>query len=176
MKVYKLLSLFSLIITINSYAQDTINWRANYKLKWQDFQGKPDTNSIYSAVSNPVIKYKLRADEDGFNVEVFCYLIKGNSWARYKTNDTLLKHEQGHFDIAELFARKLRKLFSEYKFNYKTVGTDIEKIFVVNKKERTRVDLLYDKETNFSKNSKKQFYWNNKIKAELLKLKKYSLN
>jgi predicted secreted Zn-dependent protease len=83
-------------------------------------------------------------------------------------------HEQGHFDIAELFARKLRKAFVGYKFNAQTVGKDIDHLFILNRQERTQMDMLYDKETDFSRNRKQQLLWNKKIKAELGTLQKYA--
>ena len=43
--------------------------------------------------------------------------------------DYILKHEQGHFDIAEIFARKLNKKMSEYKFNKTTYKTDLKNIY-----------------------------------------------
>jgi len=165
---------FGLNLSYNSFAQDTIYWRSDSKLRWEDFQGIPDSNSKYSAVSNPVIKYKLSANEDTFNIKVLCFFVKTKSWSKFKNSDTLLLHEQGHFDIAELFARKLRKAFSEYKFNYQTIGVDVEKIFAHSKMERTKMDLLYDKETNYSKNRKQQLLWNKRIKAEQIKLKKFA--
>ena len=83
-------------------------------------------------------------------------------------------HEQGHFDLAELFARKLRKAYAEYKFNAQTVGKDIDNLFILNRKERTNMDILYDKETDFSRNRKQQLFWNKKIKDELDNLLRYT--
>jgi hypothetical protein len=154
--------------------QDTIYWSASYKLKWNDFQGIPDTPSKYGAISNCGIKYKLSANEDSFKATVFCYFIKSKSWSIFKNSDTLLMHEQGHFDISELFARKLRKAFAEYKFNYTTVKIDIDQLFKLNNQERVKMDSLYDKETNLSRNGKQQLLWNQKIKAELGKVEKYA--
>jgi hypothetical protein len=157
-------------------SQDTIHWSPYYKLKWEDFQGKADNSSQFGARSSPGIKYSLSANEDSFNTKVFCFFIKSRSWVRV-ISKTLLIHEQGHFDIAELFARKLRKSFSGYKFKYQTVGKDIDKLFLLNKQERAKMDTLYDKETDFSRDRKQQLLWNNKLKTELVKLKEYaSLN
>lgn len=169
--------LFLLIsFSASAFAQlqnDTIHWSPCCKLKWEDFKGKADSNSQFGAISYPGIKYSLSANEDSFNTKVFCFFIKSKSWVRVISTTGLI-HEQGHFDIAELFARKLRKTFSEYKFNYKTVGKDIDKLFLLNKQERAKADVLYDKETDFSRNKKQQAFWNKKIKTELDKLKKYT--
>jgi hypothetical protein len=164
-----------LLLSFNkASAQDTIYWNPNYKLKWGDFQGKIDSNSKDGAVSRPGVKYHLSVKEDSFTVNVACFFIKSKSWSKFKESDTLLMHEQGHFDIAELFARKLRKAFTEYKFNTQTVGNDINKLFILNKEERTAMDALYDKETNHSQNRQQQLLWNIKIKAELNTLKKFA--
>lgn len=85
-----------------------------------------------------------------------------------------MSHEQGHFDIAELFARKLRKAFKEYIFNPKTIEADYNKIFSRIKTERSKMDALYDKETNLSRNKSKQLYWNKKIEAELKKFEAHA--
>jgi hypothetical protein len=154
-------------------AQDTIYWQPTYKLKWEDFQGKADSNSQFGATSYPGIKYSLSVNEDSVSTRVVCFFIKSRSWVRV-ISDTGLIHEQGHFDLAELFARKLRKAFAEYKFNAQTVGKDIDKLFILNRQERTKMDILYDKETDFSRNRKQQLLWNKKIKVELDTLQKYA--
>jgi hypothetical protein len=126
MKIFIMaLSLF--IFSTYTFAQlhDTIQWSTSYKLKWEDFQGKSDSSSKYGAISRPGIKYHLSANADSFNVKVLCFFIKSKSWSKYKNSYPLLMHEQLHFDIAELFARKLRKTYAAYKFNYETVGKDI---------------------------------------------------
>ncbi|HTL09963.1 MAG TPA: hypothetical protein VL307_16930 [Chitinophagaceae bacterium] len=167
------LCLFYFSTFVFSQSQDTIYWSASYKLKWEDFQGKADSSSQFGAISYPGIKYFLSANEDSFNVKVICFFIKSKSWVRVYSTIGLI-HEQGHFDIAELFARKLRKSFAEYKFNYSTIGRDINQLFLTNKKERAKMDTLYDKETDFSRNRQKQQLGSKKIKEELDKLKKYS--
>jgi hypothetical protein len=175
MKVATLLLLWFTLLSFNkTIAQDTIYWQPTYKLKWEDFKGIPDSSSKDGAISRPGVKYHLSANEDSFNVKVICFFIRSKSWSKFKKNDTLLLHEQGHFDIAELFARKLRKAFAEYKFNAQTVGKDIDNLFIFNRQERTEMDVLYDKETNHSQNKQQQVLWNKKIKAELDNLKKFA--
>ncbi len=166
--------LFFSILAYSQSSSDTIFWSNNYKLVWSDFQGIPDTPSKYGAVSNPIIKYHLSSNEDSFKVKVICFFIKSSSWSKFKNSDTLLMHEQGHFDISEIFARKLRKEFAEYKFNYRTVGHDIDKLFRINKQQCLEMDSLYDKETNLSRYGKQQIIWQNKIKLELDKLQKFA--
>lgn len=160
------------IFSLSTTGQDTIHWSPHYKLKWEDFKGKPDNTSQFGAVSYPGVKYTLSANDDTFYVNVFCFFIKSKSWVRI-ISTTGLTHEQGHFDIAELFARRLRKAFAGYNFNYPTVGKDIDNLFLTYKLERTNLDNLYDKETDFSRNRKMQQYWNEKIAQELKELDQF---
>jgi len=163
---------FALLLN-RAFAQDTIYWRADYKLEWEDFQGKADSNSPYGATSYPGIKYHLSIVQDSISVKVQCFFVKSKSWVRI-ISDTGLIHEQGHFDIAELFARKLRKAFAEYKFNTSTAEKDLAELFAVNKQERHQMDTLYDEDTDFSRNRKQQILWIKKIKSELDKLNQYA--
>ncbi len=156
-----------------SFAQDTIHWKPNSKLKWEDFQGMPDSSSVYKAVTIADLGSVLSYNNSSFNVKVTCAFDKQKSWT-LSTGQNLLSHEQGHFDIAELFARKLRKAFKEYIFNPQTIEADYNKIFSRIKTERAKMNALYDKETNLSRNKSKQNYWDKKIGAELKKLEAYA--
>ena len=167
--------LFILVIGCNKgFAQDTIYWHPNYKLTWNDFQGIPDTASKNDASSFPGIRYHLHFDEDSFSTQVTSYFIKSRSWVKIKNNDTLLLHEQGHFDINELFARKLRKAFAAYQFNAQTVKKDIKELFVLNQQEKEKMNIQYDKETNYSQDQLQQLSWQKKIQTELNVLEKYT--
>lgn len=174
MKGFKLcfLLFFTFIISHSAFSQDTIHWRSDYRLKWDDFQGIPDSSSLFKAVTVANISSVLSYNNSTFNVKISCTFEKSKSWT-LSSGQILLLHEQGHFDIAELFARKLRKVFKKYTFNAKTIEKDYNNIFTKIKMERAKMDSLYDKETNLSRNKSKQLYWNNKIKAELKKLETY---
>jgi hypothetical protein len=64
------------LIGVRTFAQDTIYWQPTYKLKWEDFQGIPDSSSKNGATSRPGVKYHLSANEDSFNVTVICFFFK----------------------------------------------------------------------------------------------------
>src|SRR5690606_11162451 len=173
MNIIRFSLLLSLLIVFNeSPAQDTIHWSPSHKLKWEDFKGKPDTTSEYRAITVADIECILSYNVYSFSVKVSCTVDRRKSWTN--SNDSLgLAHEQGHFDIAEIFARKLRKAFKEYIFNPKTIEADYNRIFTRIKADRKAFNALYDKETNFSRNRQKQLYWSNRIRAELKKLEAY---
>ena len=82
----------------------------------------------------------------------------------------MLKHEQGHFDIAEFHARKLNilenQIFScpDDKYDETKINEEISEKILRNGEEFTEMFILYDTETDGSKNKSKQTEWNNKIK------------
>ncbi|HYD90206.1 MAG TPA: DUF922 domain-containing protein [Flavobacterium sp.] len=170
--IFLSIAFFALTIFNNSFSQDTINWRPDYKLTWKNFQGTPDSSSEFAAVTYAAITYSLDNTGYSFSTRVNCFFDKKNSWVKFKS-DTLLLHEQGHFNIAEIFARKLRKAFSNYKYNSSTIKQDLRILFQQINIERSQMDSLYDQQTNFSGNTKMQEHWNKKIAQELLKLEQF---
>ncbi len=176
MKFFKLSVrlLIALLICHNSISQDTIHWRPDYKLSWEDFQGRPDSNSEYKAISSPSINFSLSYNKSSFSYNVICSFNKSKSWT-LSNSQNLLTHEQGHFDIAEIFARKLRQTFKNYKVNLVTIERDFKKMYDKTISERDSMNALYDKETDFSRNKPKQLYWNKKIIKELKKFQAFAL-
>ena len=115
------LAIGSLLLILFSFkkvsAQDTLYWSSGYKLTPKDFRGKPDTTATYPSISVCGIKYIGHAGKTTVQTEAFGIFIRPKSWAVLYEDDSLwLIHERLNFDIAELFARKLRKTFSEYKY------------------------------------------------------------
>jgi predicted secreted Zn-dependent protease len=79
----------------------------------------------------------------------------------------VLKHEQGHFDIAEIFARKLFRQMTEYRYNNRTYKEDLTAIYDNIVAEKAKMQGDYDRETNHSLNRYKQNEWLKKIEALL---------
>jgi hypothetical protein len=175
MKLLRLLALCLVILLSHNFcvAQDSIPWKSSYKLKWQDFRGVPDRGSDRVAITVSNIGYSLTYNSTSFTVRVKCVFEKRKSWTT-TIDSSVLVHEQGHFDISEIFARKLRKAFREYKFNAKTVQSDLKEIFTRINSERRLYNELYDIETNSSQNHTMQVQWNKKIADELNTLKAYA--
>jgi secreted PhoX family phosphatase len=173
--------LTALILALFSFnqvsAQDTLYWSTGYKLTPKDFRGKPDTNAAYPAKTICGIKYIGHASKTSVRTEAFGIFICPKSWAVISTDDSLwLIHEQLYFDIAELYARKLRKTFSEYKFRYATVQQDLDSLYDINHEEMKKMHTSYEEETNYGINASAQSIWNFKIKSELENFEKYGRN
>lgn len=150
---------------------EEVLWQHDKRLEWSDFKGKPSRASNASAVTASGITYSFSSMRKNGKIEVDfqvnSYFYPEESWVSSATPDTLiLDHEQLHFDITEIFTRKLRLKFAEATYTdniKKEVGAIYKQIL----KELRDYQNLYDKETNFSRNYEKQLEWNEKVKMAL---------
>ena len=101
------------------------------------------------------------------SIDVGCEFFPEKSWYRPELCDSIiLSHEQLHFDIAELHARKLRKKLAETQFT-ENIREEIREIYDDMLKRLYIFQNRYDRETNFSRNLQKQLFWNQEIAREL---------
>jgi|SRR5690348_1649482 len=193
--VYKNVFLFFILVLIgyNSFSQkvmvhvfminkkasannDTIYYNFNRSLTWSDFRGKPDNNYFAGAVTASGFAFDSKMNFDGRNlyldIGIYTFFTKHDSWHKPDiTSAYHLLHEQHHFDItrigAENFLEKLKKAHFT-KDNYNRLLTSIfNKVY----DENEAVQHQYDAETNHSINQQEQLEWNNKIAAEMQRLK-----
>ena len=150
-----------------------LEWNSDRKLTWKDFKAEPDKNSTNAALTSSSINIEFGYNNSGLKYNIKCRFDKNLSWGRIK-NDYILAHEQGHFDIAEIHARKLNKLLKAYKFNSRTVGKDVNRIYDTVMKEHHGFQSQYDQETNYSRDAGQQNIWNMKIEEILQELQDYS--
>ena len=158
-----------MLIPAASEAQDKneelISW-STQKLSWSDYKANPNPDSDAAASTTTYLAISYNISPKGFSYKIQSRFSKTRSWGRHQS-DYILSHEQGHFDIAEIFARKLHKAMSEYEFNRKTYQKDLNEIYQKIVKEKEEMQNEYDEETNHSINRQKQAKWLEKIE-ELL--------
>ena len=156
-----------------------VNWSETNRLTNLDFKAfvpnhsvekklkKGQRNStlegyIYSGVGFVV---EQKGKTIWFNVQAF--MEPAQSWLRDTSSATTLEHEQAHFDITEIYARKMRKEL--YQVKSVNAGKKIyQKLFKMLEKEQTAFDKYqYGEEGVTSK-------WKSKIVKELSKLKEFA--
>ncbi|EID73678.1 hypothetical protein W5A_10195 [Imtechella halotolerans K1] len=150
---------------------EVIKWDRNRLLTWKDFQGKPQKDSDVAATTASgvfySIKYGTKGSEVRVVVDVYAYFSPRQSWYhKDMADDHLLSHEQLHFDITELYARKLRKKIATYSF---TQDADKEMKVLFNRamKSLDSVQDIYDVQTDYSRNDTLQYQWKSNIEAQL---------
>lgn len=169
--------LFSCILVILSFnfnddPRERFSYQEHAQLTWQDFKGVPPQGAHHFASVNCGMGYSFSSKKINgnikVNVEVTSYFYPQLSWKKNLDEDNmlLLAHEQLHWDISELYARKLREAFTKY-VPQKNVKKEIDFIFQKFEEERQRVQSTYDKETNHGLLKEMQATWSLKIKEEL---------
>lgn len=178
---FKIFTLLSLFVSFTGYSQkesvkDSILWNKDYELEWSDFKGAVpfgDLGIKKAASSLETLASCIDFFEDSIPVfKVEAIFIKSKSWTILK-NDDLLKHEQGHFDITEIYVRKLRRKYLELN---KQKVSSVEKYSQEFEKTQNELDLehqLYDKEVYFIPENRE--IWFKKIAKELKELEEYAL-
>ncbi len=146
------------VISRKIESKEFIPWMHNHRLIWDDFQCAPKKNgdAVASTSTSLGIAYQLKNGE--LTYQLTCAFSKTKSWGLVKTN-YILAHEQGHFDITEIYTRKLHQALLEYEFDRKTYQRDINRIYQKIVTEKETLQNLYDKQSDHSRNKKTQMAW-----------------
>lgn len=148
-------------------------------LTWDDFSPNFPEGTWYLAWTawkttyNYVItvKYnKVRLTE----VNVNTVLNKNKAWAQHDSvDDELLKHEQGHLDIAYIAGLDFKRRALQRTFSSKNYQNEIKDLYKLVMGEYMIMQRRYDKETEHYLNDRYQRIWNAKIDKMILELYKY---
>lgn len=150
-----------------------IPWETEKRLVWDDFLCEPKlgTDAVASTSTSLGIAYQLTDGQLKYHIT--CHFNKEKSWGLMKT-DYILAHEQGHFDITEIFARRLNEALQNYQFNKRTFKRDISEIYQSIVRQKEEYQKTYDAETDHSRNRKLQYDWLEKIEDLLAETDAYS--
>lgn len=174
-----LVLLFSNLGYSQNKTKDSIKvWSSTNKINIIDFEKESITDSIagekVSGLSNVALKLYYLDNSYRFNVKTIfnkkkSYIIKVNN------TQNLLQHEQLHFDILEIYARKIRKKLLYLYSKDDEIDMELFNLFFNNfMKEYIVFDENYDIETGHSIYNDVQESWNNKIALMLKNTEEYS--
>ena len=163
-------------------SDNLILWDQDLRLGWADFMGEPDASSEYMALTHWRLSYDFKISLINGNAsiagsKVRTYFSRGDSWSKSTSSSVqLLQHEQGHFDLAEVYARKFRKELVGYKFKSGEYQQEIEAIFNKILAECDKAQVKYDKETEHGIIEADQVRWDENIKEDLEELGEFALS
>lgn len=165
----KYLFIIFLVFNLNC---NKVAWDSTSRLIWSDFQGDvPDEIGLKTAVTFVQIEIVGDVYEGEIpDVKIVANFLKDKSWTVVFDDETL-RHEQLHFDIAELYARKLRKKFSILMSEKETNFEVYKNCYYSMVADNTEMQKKYDGEVYF--NEVRQQEWQEKITKELEELKEY---
>lgn len=163
------------LTSFSTIKDNKILWNKDSPLVWEDFQGIPKKSSPHTAMVETGIEISTSFENTILTITIGAYCTKNKSWVKKEGigNSLLLEHEQLHFDISELFARKLRQEVYAEKLTIKNAEKKLDKIYADITSQLNKYQDLYDKQTNHHINQTQQKVWNNKIAQELADLENF---
>ena len=162
-----------LLILFSFQQENVIPWKENRKLTWDDFKASPNESSKYKALTESIINIAIAGKGLEATVTVEANFDKSTSWVKERTTE-LLKHEQGHFDIVEIWARKFKQKRKGKTYNVKTFQKELNELYGAMNRDSKTMQIEYDRETEHSVNTREQEKWNKKIAADLKSLSEFT--
>ncbi len=152
---------------------DAIPWEEERLLTWADFKCAPVRNTEAVASTNTSLGLAYQLTSGKLTYQITCSFSKTKSWGLLKT-DYILAHEQGHFDITEIYARKLHHALQAYQLKTKTFQQDVNAIYKKIVWEKENFQNMYDGQSDHSRNKKVQANWEEIIATLLEETGPYS--
>lgn len=155
-----------------------IVWSATRPLTLADFQGRPGPSDQLAALTSSDIKAGAACRDFVFTGTVQATFDPKTSWFRNaaKATPVLLRHEQLHFDLTELYARMLRQKLVAFqaKVNCNKLQPAFNNLTKVVYTEWDREQNRYDQDTNHGLKADRQEFWEKQTQARLEQLKEFA--
>ena len=145
------------------------------RLTANDFTGMPDPKSDHLATTFTLLSYQyynphscMEKGRQKFTFQTSMRMGE-KSWIRFdkirsrQLLQELLDHEQGHYDIAEVFSVQLQKNLSGSCFDHENYKTEIDSVYQSTNKYYSTLQYRYDLETNYGQNKDMQIKWKSRI-------------
>lgn len=188
--MHKTILIGFLLAFCNAFSQDkavnsqyVIQWQEGYKLHVSDFEKKRDSNDSYAFTAYKIEFYPSEVIVDlndyiqGYEkLTVVAEFHTYKSYLHPEYADVFLEHEQLTFDIAELFARNIRKRFEELKLKKERRFSAYNYEYNVLWNACKQYQLEFNKDTNNGWDSNEKIVqWRKKIDQELKLLQPYAI-
>jgi hypothetical protein len=176
--IMKRLLLLCCFLPLCAFAQKvSINGKEGYRrLNWGDFKGTADRHSPFTAVTHWFLSWYDDAPAIGadgkpvFNPQVEVSFVS-DSWVNRERDlsPELLRHEQGHFDIAMMCAAEFAAKVKAAHFTPETYTPVMNKLFDEAYAKCQQLQEQYDAETGHghSDHDADQERWNNFLAQKL---------
>ena len=159
---------------------EAIPWSAERRLTWADFRGRPDLASGVAAVTTYAITWESDCSPDGFRFRVTSVFIPDQSWVKPdvpaldEESRRTLAHEQTHFDLSEIQARKLRRELGRLVMPCRLTEEELAAAVAPLFQEEVDLQRRYDRETNHGLDRAQQARWEDDVRRELEALNRYA--
>lgn len=160
--------------------QEAFPWSLKRALVWGDFKGDPPRGGGAAAETAYTLLYGSRCTRQTFEFRVVAAFRPKESWVRpailKRPADSAraLKHEQTHFDLAEVHARRMRRHFAELIAPCRVSTDALSAIAEGIVREEHAAQEKYDADTDHSRVPAEQARWDKDVAGQLSALVKYA--
>jgi hypothetical protein len=149
-------------------------WDEHKVITWDDFKKVRKLSGNEAAKIHVATSSSFEYEDGYLVVEVRTFMDPSRSFVlKDEETDHLLLHEQLHFDIQEITARKIRKRIQDGTYKFNSLSRDLNKIIKEELREGSKMQSDYDKESEHSINVEKQKEWEEHIKEMFIEYKEY---
>jgi hypothetical protein len=159
---------------------DAIVWAQRRPLAWADFKGPPPAEvGAVAAQTNYALLHGAGCTGSKFEFRVVAAFVPDKSWVRTSMlrspaeSVRALRHEQTHFDITEVHARRLRRYYAELMAPYRIPSNDLAAAASRIGRDEKAAQVQYDEETDNGRTPVQQARWDRDIAGQLTALAKY---
>lgn len=173
------IAIFTLLI-LNAQTNHSLQQRK--KLTVQDYKGIINENEDYLARTYTTVSVQYHSPVVCSQKEKVRLMVEtsvsvsNKSWMKvYKirtreTLNELLSHEQGHYDISEVFATDLKNTLSGLCFDKASYKKSADSVFQSKNRYYDGLQRQYDMETDHMRNKDMQLKWKRRIAMMLEKV------
>ena len=159
---------------------DAVPWSASRRLSWDDFRGIPPASDPERAAETAYsLFHALGCRGKTFQFRVVAAVLPRQSWVRPAIlanpaqNSRTLRHEQTHFDLSEVHARRMRRYFSELREPCLKSEPELAAQSDRFIREEATAQLRYDGETNHGRNVQRQSSWDADVARQVASLDQF---
>ena len=158
----------------------SILWSATRRLVWSDYHAKPPARHEASALTSYALSFDNDCDGGTYHVRIVAAFLPEKSWvdpmvlAQPDASRLTLQHEQTHFDLAELAARKMRKAIAGLSDPCKMTEDQRRAVVAPLIDEDRNTQRRFDRETSDGRDLRWQGEWIRNVSIQLDALKRYA--
>lgn len=157
-----------------------IRW-SDRRLTWGDFKGRPGAEAgLIAAQTASTLIHAVRCAGSNFEFSVVAAIRPNESWVRLsllqsvEQNARALRHEQTHFDLTEVHARRLRRYFTELETPCAIPSDSLAEMAGRVAKDESIAQERYDADTDHGRNAPEQTRWERDVEERLAALRGFA--
>jgi len=157
-----------------------LTWSTDRPLGWRDFRARPPAGHAEAAVTATGVVWGFHCAGDVFTFQMTATFIPDRSWVDPSVSIQLgggmgvLRHEQTHFDLTEVYARRMRQSFSTLSRPCDRATDELTQMGDRFVREESSTQIRYDQETANGRAGTAQARWERDVKSWLDGLAAYA--